>query len=144
MWTLYIGTIQCTYLIFQIFGAKKLWEQSSRNMSTWKSNRDLCRCRLRKRKKCWSCFFNQVFNAGFRLPFCANLQSSAKRIAKFAIKYVQKSAIIYSWWKPLPLFYNLSCTDLVMTRICDIFHSRFHCVQLEYTINKLTSVFRDI
>ena len=32
--------------------------------------------------------------------------------------------------------------DLLKAGICDIFPSRFHCVQLEYTTNKQTFVFR--
>ena len=33
-------------------------------------------------------------------------------------------------------------TDLLKDIICDIFYTRFHCVQLEYTTNE--NVFRDI
>ena len=36
------------------------------------------------------------------------------------------------------------CRYLLKARICDIFHSRFHCLKLGYTTNKQTSVFRNI
>ena len=43
-----------------------------------------------------------------------------------------------------PLYMVVVRRDKRVTEICDIFHSMFYCVQVLYTTNQETPVFRDI
>ena len=58
----------------------------------------------------------------------------------FTIIVSSKTVIIKMFINPVDM---IEYRDILRARICDIFLSWFHCVQLEYTTNKQTSVLSD-
>ena len=80
----------------------------------------------------------------FYYCFCKNVIFFSR--FKFNIKMVAKGKDIAEEKKRVEQVKQRyeSYRDRLSAIICDIFHSMFYCVQVLYTTNQETSVFRDI